>query len=286
MKRRILELIIFLLFGCLGYAQQPMSKVVLRNGATVTGTIKEFNAASHIVLTVAGFETRIEMADVESVEEVRVENVVQAGSEQVVQPPKDEDYPETYTLKVGPYDVEMRLVRGTTFSMGYDGSGSRKMESEPVHEVTLSSFYINSKPLSKDVVAYVKKGTKGTDKKEAVYRPSSWKDANEVAEKVSQLSGLTVNLITEAQWEFVAVNTDDIMSTKGTEVNFCRDYYGSYPSSSKPQVDPVGPKLGSSHVVRCFSGGGDSVYQRYKTDLMPGMFGWALRVTMPAKAVE
>lgn len=59
-----LLLILLLLIPILSYAQNRQVKVSLRNGASVEGTVKEFDALDHITIIVGGLETTIPMSQV------------------------------------------------------------------------------------------------------------------------------------------------------------------------------------------------------------------------------
>ena len=53
------------------------------------------------------------------------------------------EYPDSFKIRIGDQELTMVLVRGGTFNMGYDGRHSISWDSEPVHRVTLSSFYVS-----------------------------------------------------------------------------------------------------------------------------------------------
>lgn len=54
-----LLLILLLLIPILSYAQNRQVKVSLRNGASVEGMVKEFDALDHITIIVGGLETTL-----------------------------------------------------------------------------------------------------------------------------------------------------------------------------------------------------------------------------------
>ena len=290
MKRLLITLFAVLL-SVICLAQQQVAKVTLKNGTVLTGQVSELDPISHVKLIVGGFETTINMADVASIENVKDEK---ADKQENVQGqtaiiPEAHDYdglPELYNLKVGPYVVEMKLIKGTTFSMGYDGDGSMRMDSEPVHDVTLTSFYINTSPLDKDLVGYIKKGKEEHSKRSSVYHPFTRKDAKGVAEKLAETTQLPIDLITEAQWEYVAVNFDSVFAWSSRESNYCYDFYGSYTSSKTPPVDPKGPKSGMRYVKRKLGMFPTSVYTRFDTSEETAPDARAIRITFPAKAIK
>lgn len=285
--KQILLIVLALLLTTLCMAQQQKAKVTLKNGTVLTGPVSELNPTSHIKLLVGGFETIINMDDIESIENVaEYRDAEQEPISEVAEVFDYDGLPEEYNLQVGPYVIEMKLVNGTTFSMGYDGHGSLKMNSEPVHDVTLSSYYINARPLNKDVIGYIKKGKEEHGKPNSVYRPLSRRDAKEVADKIAEISGVPVDLITEAQWEYAAVNINGIFDTTESEWNFCLDWYGNYSSSKAVQVDPVGPISGKGYVIRMYENDPRTVYYRTSTSYSDFSLHYAIRITFPAKSIK
>ena len=267
--KRIICLFVTVLSFSICFAQQKVAKVTLKSGATITGTIVELNPVSHLVIQVAGINSRIEMVDVMS-----IDDIVSASTETNTIPTEvsntgsivldRENYPESYVLKVGPYDVEMVLVRGALFDMGYDGRGSMSKHSEPVHQVQLSSFYVNKAALSKDIVYYLRKGKEKHSNKDNSYFPRKSKNAIKATEALSDITKQPFKLITEAQCEYI-LTSDNIKKFDlcKKEIIVCNDYYGDYPKSSNLQIDPVGPREGRHRVYRDFTAENSDIYTRY-----------------------
>lgn len=282
MKHLITILLAFTICG-LGLAQEKVSKVALKNGVNVTGRIVEFNPVSHIVLNVAGFDTRIEMSDIDSIEEVKTSGQSETNSAQAsVDLGK---YEETTIIKVGPYSIEMVLVPGAVFEMGYDGRGSRAMNSEPVHPVQLSSFYVNKSPLSKEVVDFVMEGKE--TKSDKPYNPTTWKTANHMVEILAEKSDLPIHLISEAQCEFIATSNiaTDKIDIKKNETVYCYDFYSEYRKTSTPQIDPIGPNDGADHVIRYLIADGEDIYTRLRSRDNK-FYVNSLRITLPASSLK
>lgn len=279
--RKILCLLLALL-TVTALAQTNRAKVTLKTGVTIVGTIEEIDATSHVVIRVSGVNTKIEMNDISSIEDIHLSNTVKEESVDFKLGSVDNsNYPESYTLKVGPYDLEMILVRGATFNMGYDGRGSLKKCSEPVHPVQLSSYYVNKSPLSKQIVSYLKKGTESKSTSYVKYKTGSVYDAVDIVSQLADLLKLPINLITEAQCEYI-MSSDNIsnFSLFPPENIWCRDFFSEYAKSIKPVVDPVvGPSAGKKLVIRVFTAKGDDIYNRY-TSVNTNSF--SIRVSIPA----
>jgi len=282
--KRLFCLLLATLSFIICFAQQKVTKVTLKSGTSITGVVTELNPTSHIMIQVAGISTRIEMDDIASIEEVVSQGADIQSAESKNQDPVItdlSDYPESYLLSVGPYNVELVLVRGVIFDMGYDGRGSLKKFSEPVHKVQLSSFYINKAALSEDLVCYLKKGVEERSEKDNKYKPSSVKDAQSIAEALSAKTSMNFDLITEAQCEYVLTSgiINKLLLDK-IEYIYCRDYFDDYSISAEPQLDPVvkskGPK--SKRVIRNFTATGTDVYNRY-TYLAPN----SIRISIKAE---
>ncbi|MBC7778243.1 MAG: SUMF1/EgtB/PvdO family nonheme iron enzyme [Phycisphaerae bacterium] len=166
------------------------------------------------------------------------------------------DYPAGlhYTevqVRIGALEVmnNMVLVKGNTFSMGSSSYPGEK----PVHQVTLSDFYISKNEITLaefktfiDATGYQtdadkeggskvftdkwkeKKGvnwkcdTRGNIRPLSEYNHPvihvSWNDASAYCEWVSKKSGNVYHLPTEAEWEYAA-SGGEVGHTKGTDKN-------------------------------------------------------------------
>ncbi len=291
--RRFLVLLIASFFALLCYAQSNTARVILKNGTTYSGRVVELNPQSHITLLIAGIETRIEISDVESIEDSSVKSTYsddsQTPSSVAIEEKKESAFPENYSIEIGPYKINMVLVKGSIFSMGYDGKGSRSMRSEPVHNVELSDFYVNSAPIDKDLVNYINGKMKSSGKASSFYHPSSRSDADHIASAIAQQANLPIRLITEAQWEYLATNKTRVFIFHyiENEQNCCFDSYRQYSITKTPQLDPC-PKGGPDYVLRQLTPSNpERVYQRYpispKTKLSKDA---AIRLSFPASALS
>ena len=188
--------------------------------------------------------------------------------------------------------MKMLYVEGGTFTMGATSEQGSDAESDenPAHSVQLDSYYISAT----EVTQAQWQAVMGTNPSyfKGSNRPVenvSWHDAQAFCRELSNITGKTYLLPTEAQWEYaarggnksrqnkysgsyaidaVAWYTDNsggathdvgakrpnelgIYDMSGNVWEWCSDWYGSYPSSS--QINPTGPSSGSNRVLR---GGG------------------------------
>ena len=210
---------------------------------------------------------------------------------------KDLSSTDDYLETTHGLNMKMVYVEGGTFQMGgtseqgSDAYGDEK----PVHNVTLDSYYIGECEVTqaqwRAIMGNNPSCFTGDDKPvECV----SWHDAQAFCEKLSQLTGKTYKLPTEAQWEYAArggnkshgykysgsnnlssvawywdnsnekthavkqkqPNELGLYDMSGNVWEWCRDWYGDYPSSS--QRNPHGPSSGSYRVLRGGSWNGDA----------------------------
>ncbi len=196
------------------------------------------------------------------------------------------------TVRVGDVEFTMVAVAGGTFQMGAWGSTleNAKNDEFPVHEVTLSDYYIGATKVTQALWEAVM-GSNPSNFKGATLpvEEISWNDCQTFIEKLNQLTGKTFRLPTEAEWEYAArggnksnnytySGSDDIGAVawydgnsnsqthpvgqklpnelglydmSGNVWEWCRDWYGSY--SSEAQTNPAGAASGSDRVCR---GGG------------------------------
>ena len=196
----------------------------------------------------------------------------------------EKDFPgKVYT--VNGVSFKMIAVKGGTFQMGSDDSYENL---RPVHQVTLSDYYIGETEVTQELWSAVM-GSNPSEFPGNMQRPVemvSWNDCQTFISRLNELTGETFRLPTEAQWEYAARGgnkskgytysgsdaEDDVawywynsggmthpVKTKapnelgiydmsGNVWEWCSDWYGSY--SSAAQTDPTGPSTGSSRVAR------------------------------------
>lgn len=155
MKRCLLLCMIVLASLIRLCAQEPTITVVkLKNGTAVTGIAKEFIPAEKIVLNVGGLETTISMNDVDS---IFSQQTVPAPSAMPKETPSPKALPKETTFNICGVDVPFVLMQGGSFLYGFDGRGSLSMNSEPVHSVFLSPFYVSKEFVTRELYKAVMK---------------------------------------------------------------------------------------------------------------------------------
>ena len=197
-------------------------------------------------------------------------------------------------------DKETFTVNGVSFTMVRVDGGSFTMgateeqvsyasdKEKPAHEVTLSAFSIGEIEVTQELWKAVlgKRTSLFDDNPQNPVEWASWKDCQEFVKKLSDLTGKSFRLPTEAEWEYAARggskskhykysgsnNFNDVAwysgnsggkthPVKGKAPNelglydmsgnvweWCSDWYGSYSSSA--QTNPKGPSTGSLRVIR------------------------------------
>ena len=246
-------------FSTLTYAQSSQVKVTLKNDVVVVGELVEFDPLDHVTFKVAGKETTVPMTNVKSVEAdeavnngnmVSVEtnkNVFPIGQVGYYEITDKKDYPESYSFTIDGQTIKMKLVRGGSFNMGYDGDGSLGMKSEPIHQVNISSYYISETCINEKTA----NSLLGKEKFKDRYYCGIWKNADQVVEKIANQAQKPYRLLTEAEWEYASLMpfANDIFGAdKYSE--WCSDFYDEY--SPAIQTNPQGPITGKKHVARSY----------------------------------
>ena len=191
---------------------------------------------------------------------------------------------------------KMIAVEGGTFKMGAQSSDSggdnydsdAEDDESPVHDVTLSSYYIGETEVTQELWEAVM-GSNPSYFSGYPQRPVesvSWDDCQEFITKLNNLTGKNFRLPTEAEWEYAArggnksndykysgsntignvawyndnssSTTHDVKTKQANELGiydmsgnvfeWCQDRNGSYSSGS--QTNPTGPSSGSFRVSR------------------------------------
>ena len=165
---------------------------------------------------------------------------------------------------------------------------------DPVHQVTLSTYYIGETEVTQELWQAVMNDNPSISK--GPHRPvdnATWKDCQRFIAKLNKKTGEKFRLPTEAEWEFAArggnksknykysgsnniadvawcnvtsshkvktkkANELGIYDMSGNVFEWCQDWYGQYHSDA--QINPQGPAKGKFHVLR----GGNCRLNTYK----------------------
>lgn len=202
--------------------------------------------------------------------------------------PNRDVLPKPYIENLNGVSLEMIAVPGGSFQMGSNnGSDNEK----PAHQVTVSSFAMGKYEVTQSqwqaVMGNNPSSFKGDD---LPVENVSWEEAQAFCRKLSQHTGQTYRLPTEAEWEYAcrAGSTGDyagnfdamawynknsgskthvvgqkqpnawgLYDMHGNVWEWCQDWYGSNYYSQSPSTDPQGPSSGSLRVIR---GGGWGIF--------------------------
>ena len=174
---------------------------------------------------------------------------------------------------------------GATSEQGSDADS----DESPVHDVTLSSYYIGETEVTQELwEAVMGSNPSYFSGSQKPVENVSWNDCQEFITKLNELTGENFRLPTEAEWEYAArggnkskgykysgsntignvawyddnssSTTHDVKTKQANELGiydmsgnvweWCQDWYSSTYYSSSPSNNPTGPTSGSDRVLR------------------------------------
>lgn len=141
------------------------------------------------------------------------------------------------TITVNGVSFDMVRVEGGTFRMGSDDYDSEK----PVHSERVNDFYIGSTEVTQDLWVAVMGNTRYFEGGDLPVVNVSWDDCQEFCKRLSDLTGRSFRLPTEAEWEYAARGGN---CSRGYEYSGSNDI-GSvawYRSNSDKNIHPVASK--------------------------------------------
>ena len=136
----------------------------------------------------------------------------------------------------------MVFVEGGTFQMGSDDDSIDEM---PVHQVTLSDYYIGQTEVTQELWQAVMGSNPSYSGFKGAKNPVnfvSWNECQDFIRKLNSLTGANFRLPTEAEWEFAARGGN---KSRGYQYSGSNDL-GSvawYKANASSKVHPVGSKL-------------------------------------------
>lgn len=157
------------------------------------------------------------------------------------QKPKPKVTHKNKTYTVNGVSFDMVFVEGGTFQMGSNDDGFWE---KPVHQVTLSNYYIGQTEVTQQLWQAVMGSNPSYSGFKGAKNPVncvSWNDCQEFVRKLNSLTGGSFRLPTEAEWEFAARGGNKSRGYKYSG----SDNPGSvawYEDNSGFEVHPVGSK--------------------------------------------
>ena len=137
------------------------------------------------------------------------------------------------------FEPEMVFVEGGNFKMG-NAKGERN--EQPVHEVTLSSFYIGKFEITQEQWIAVMGSNPSYFKNcdNCPVEQVSIKDVGKYLRKINKMTGKNYRLPTEAEWEYVAKG--GVLAKENTDSISNLDDLAWYKLNSEKKIHPVGMK--------------------------------------------
>lgn len=169
-----------------------------------------------------------------SIQQGWVVELVRAGSS-ALPPPND------FTDTVHGVAIPMVHIPGGTFTLGCE-SDPCPADAAPVAGVKVSSFHIGKTEVTTGLWnAVMGTSSSGFGGPTSTYTNMTWYDAMEFSCKLTELTGRSYRMTTEAEWEYAAKNHKAKLEKVGTGEEWA---YNSWNGTHSGGTDPVGPASG------------------------------------------
>jgi formylglycine-generating enzyme required for sulfatase activity len=168
-------------------------------------------------------------------------------------------------------ELDLVLIPSGEFMMGND---HHHQDEQPIHQVKLPSFYIGKYPITQAQYRSIMGDDQGFGLS-ANYpiEQISWHDALDFCTKLSQQTGRTYTLPSEAQWEYACrAGTNTAFHFGATITPELANYNGDYPY----QNAPLGENRAQATLVGSFPPNAWGVY-----DLHGNVWEWCLDTYQP-----
>ena len=195
------------IYGSLNVESTPIGATIFIDGKEIGKTPRYINEVligqRALRLVKEGYEEYFETVSVAKGEQKQVKAVL--NKIEVQQPiATTTSSSEDQTFTVNGVSFTMKLVEGGTFQMGSNDSEAESDEM-PVHNVTLSSYYMGETEVTQALWKAVMSSTPSYFKGDNLpVEQVSWNDCQEFIRKLNQKTGKNFRLPTEAEWEYAA----------------------------------------------------------------------------------
>jgi formylglycine-generating enzyme required for sulfatase activity len=144
----------------------------------------------------------------------------------------------------GSLKLELVLIPSGTFLMG---DARHHQDEQPIHQVTVPSFYMGKYPITQAQYRSVMDGSNVGTAIDCPIEQISWHDAREFCTKLSHTTGREYTLPSESQWEYACrAGTDtafyfgDIITPELVNYNGDYPYNGAPAGENRGEATPVG----------------------------------------------